>query len=208
MTTSNEPLVYTIGHSTHPIERFIEFLQQYGITTVADVRSSPYSRYQPQFGKDILTKFLRERGIKYVFLGDQLGGRGNDKSSFDGGRVQYRKLAETAAFQSGIERVRTGSLTHRIALLCSEAEPLACHRTILVSRELEAAGTHVTHIHSDGHLESHDEAIVRLLQDLDMSENDLFRSREEIIAEAYAKQEERIAYVDTSVGVNESEVVA
>jgi uncharacterized protein (DUF488 family) len=206
MTISNEHTVYTIGHSTHPIERFIDLLKQHGITTVADVRSSPYSRYQPQFGKDILTKFLRDSGIKYVFLGDQLGGRGNDKSSFEGGRVQYHKLAETEAFQSGIERVRTGSLTYRIAILCAEAEPLACHRTILVSRELEAAGTHVSHIHPDGHLESHDEAITRLLDDLDMSENDLFRSREEIIEDAYARQEERIAYVDTSIG--ESEVIA
>src|ERR1017187_4769380 len=141
MTANSESVVYTIGHSTHPIERFIELLQQHGITTVADVRSIPYSRYQPQFGKDLLTKFLRDKEISYVFLGEELGGRGNGKSSFEGGRVQYRRLAETTSFQSGIERIRTGSKTHRIALLCSEAEPLACHRSILIARELEAAGT-------------------------------------------------------------------
>jgi uncharacterized protein (DUF488 family) len=206
MTRSNEPLVYTSGHSTHPIERFIALLKQHEITTVADVRSSPYSRYQPQFGKDVLTKFLRDSGIKYVFLGEELGGRGNSNSAFESGRVQYRKLAMTPEFQSGIERVRTGSLTHRIALLCAEGEPLACHRAILISRELEAAGTHVAHILADGRLESHREAENRLLKKFDKGQLDFLQTEEEALDQAYEKQEERIAYEAKSVG--ESEVVA
>ena len=205
--SSTTPIVYTIGHSTHPIERFIELLKQHGITTIADVRSSPYSRFQPQFGKDILTKVLRDNGIKYVFFGEELGGRGNDTSAFERGRVQYRRLAETPAFRAGLDRVRNGSISHRIALMCAEGEPLSCHRTILISRELETVGTHVAHIHPDGHLESHEEAIARMLDDLKMSDTDLFRSREEILDEAYAKQEERIAYVDTSAVEKESGVV-
>jgi uncharacterized protein (DUF488 family) len=197
IVTPSNNRVYTIGHSTHPIERFIELLQQHDITTVADVRSTPFSRFQPQFGRDILTKLLRDRGIKYVFLGEELGGRGNDKSSYESGRVQYRRLAETPSFRTGLERVRSGSVTHRIALMCAEGEPLACHRSILIGRELEAAGIRVAHIHPDGHLESHEEAILRLLQELDMAEPDLFRTQEQRIEEAYAKQEERIAYVDS-----------
>ncbi len=197
-TTSNAPLVFTIGHSTHPIERFIELLKQHRITTIADVRSSPYSRYQPHFGREILTKFLRDNGIKYVFLGDELGGRGADRSVFEGGRVQYHRLAKTSAFRKGLERIHAGSQTHRIAIMCAEGEPLACHRTILIARELESAGIAVAHIHPDGLLETHANAIQRLLQEFDLEEPDFFRTPEERMDEAYTKQEERIAYVESS----------
>ncbi len=206
-TTTKEPLVFTIGHSTHPIERFIELLRQHGITTVADVRSSPYSRYLPHFGREILTKLLRDNGIKYVFLGEELGGRGNGSDSYEGGRVQYRRVAETPAFRAGLERIRAGSHAHRIALMCAEGEPLACHRTILVARELEGTGTRVAHIHPDGHVESHAEAMLRLLHEWNLDEQDFFRTPAEQMDEAYAKQEERIAYVDSST-IREDGIVA
>jgi uncharacterized protein (DUF488 family) len=195
---SIRPLVFTIGHSTHPIEQFIQLLKQHGITTVADVRSSPYSRYQPHFGREILTKLLRDSGIKYVFLGEELGGRGADRSVYEGGRVQYRRLAGTSAFRSGLERIRAGSQTHRIALMCAEGEPLACHRTILLARELEGIGITVAHIHPDGHLETHKDTIQRLLKEFGLEQPDFFSTPEERLEEAYSKQEERIAYVESS----------
>lgn len=185
--------IYTIGHSTHTIEEFLALLDRHKITAVCDVRSVPYSQFQPQFGREILAKKLKQHKIGYVFLGKELGGRGNDSSAFESGRVQYRRLAETPEFRSGIERVRAGSATQRIALMCTEREPLNCHRTLLVSRELEARGVPVIHILADGNAEAHRDTIARLFTMLKL-EPDLFRSPSELLDDAYAEQERRIAY--------------
>lgn len=193
---SHGAVVFTIGHSNHTIERFLDLLREHGVTAVADVRSVPYSRMQPQFSRETLIGALKEHGIAYVFLGKELGARSNDKSCYENGRVQYRRLARTEAFRAGLERVRTGSENRQIALMCAEREPLECHRTLLVGRELMDAGTHVVHIHADGHLEPHADAMRRLLRLLGLREQDLFRTQSELIQEAYARQEERVAYVD------------
>jgi uncharacterized protein (DUF488 family) len=89
--------VLTIGHSTHPIETFLGLLHQHGVTAVADVRSAPYSRFNPQFNKDALEHDLKEHGIRYVFLGRELGARSDDPSCYDKGRVQYGRLARTCS---------------------------------------------------------------------------------------------------------------
>src|SRR5205823_2746211 len=96
----------------------------------------------------------------------------------------------------GIERVQAGSTTHRIALMCAEREPLECHRTLLVARELTEAETAVDHIHADGHVESHTDAMMRLLRVLGWEEGELLRTRSQVFEDAYAKQEMRVAYVD------------
>lgn len=127
------PNVLTIGHSNHPIERFIGLLKQDGVTAVADVRSAPFSRHNPQFNKDSLQQSLSEAGIAYIFLGKELGARSNDRSCYEDGRVQYERLARTDLFLDGIERVRKGAEQYRIALMCAEKEPLECHRTLLVA---------------------------------------------------------------------------
>ena len=188
-------LVLTVGHSTHPFDRFVTLLSQHGVTTVADVRSAPFSRFNPQFNKNALEQNLKAQGIRYVFLGRELGARSDDRSCFEKGRVQYAKLARTEMFRSGIERVIRGAEAQQIALLCAEKDPLECHRTLLVARALNDQGMGVAHILGDGRLESHADAIDRLL-DLTGQHNDLFRSREELIAEALARQEDKIAYVN------------
>ena len=190
------PTVLTIGHSTHPFERFLALLDAHGVTAVADVRSAPYSRFQPQFNREPVQQALKEHGIAYVFLGRELGARSEDRACYEDGRVQYRKLAGTDLFQSGLERVVQGAHSHRLALLCAEKEPLDCHRTFLVGRELEARGVSVAHIHADGRLETHAEVLTRLLAVLGIPDADLFKTREQLIEEACALQEARIAYVD------------
>ena len=192
-------LVLTIGHSTHPLERFIELLEKAGVTAIADVRSSPYSRFNPQFNRETLDKALKDHGIAYVFLGRELGARSDDPSCYEKGRVQYGRLARTELFQSGLQRVRKGAQSRRIALMCAEKEPLECHRTLLVSRALEAHGVSVSHILADGRLETHTETMNRLLKVAGLPDTDLFRSREELIEAACALQEERIAYTDEDV---------
>lgn len=188
--------VLTIGHSTHDIEKFIALLRRHQIALVADVRSVPYSRMQPQFNRESLMKALGKWGIEYVFLGVELGARSNDKACYEKGQVQYHRLAQTPTFHKGIGRLQSESGRQKVALMCAEREPLECHRTVLVSRVLQATGLPVMHVHADGHLESHEEAMQRLMRLLNMPQRDLFRSQDDLMDEAYKRQEARIAYVD------------
>jgi uncharacterized protein (DUF488 family) len=189
-------MIYSIGHSKHPIDRFIGLLQQHGVNALADVRSTPYSRFNPQFNKEKLQAALAAAGIRYVFLGEELGARTKDSSCYDEeGRVSFTKLALTEPFRRGIDRLLTGMQQHQIAIMCAEREPLECHRTILVSRELEKVGVPVTHILQDGSLEPHRQTMTRLASDLELSSTDLFRTPDELIEDAYEKQASRMAYV-------------
>ncbi len=186
--------IFTIGHSTHPQERFVALLRQHGITALCDVRSTPYSRVNPQFNREELKQSLRACGIRYVFLGKELGARSENPACYEHGKVQYERLAHTALFRRGLERVREGMKKYRLALMCAEKEPLQCHRTILVARYLSGIGLDVQHIHADGRLESHVDALSRLVKMLNLPEHDMFHSREELLAVAYRRQEERIVY--------------
>ncbi len=188
--------VYTIGHSTHPIETFLSLLQAHNITAVCDVRSRPYSRMNPQFNREDLKVSLKEANIKYVFLGKELGARSEDKSCYRNGQVQYDLLAKTDLFREGIKRVKEGAKEYRIALMCAEKEPLDCHRTILVARTLSNEGISVKHILGNGNLEDHAHAIERLIARLRMPSADMFP--EEAISEAYAHQGKEIAYREDS----------
>lgn len=186
--------IFTLGHSTHPLEYLLGLLSRHRITALCDVRSKPYSRANPQFNREELNKALRESGITYVFLGKELGARSEDPECYENGKVRYERLAQTDLFRKGLDRVQKGASEYRIALMCAEKEPLECHRTILVARHLVARGLDIQHIHADGRLESHAVAISRLKQMLRLPEGDMFRSTEDISADAYLRQEERIAY--------------
>lgn len=188
--------VFTIGHSTHSAERFLGMLRQHGIEAVADVRSSPYSRFNPQFNREILERSLKEAGLRYVFLGTELGARSGDPSCYENGRVHYARLAQSAIFQAGLARVEAGAQRYRIALMCAEKEPLDCHRAILVARALQERGRSVLHILADGQLESQEAAMERLLDLTHLPHDDLFRSHEDLLAEALSRQERQVAYVD------------
>ena len=192
-----EPVILSVGHSTHSIEKFLSLLEAHGVTVIADVRSAPYSRRHPQFNRDPLRQTLEEYGIRYVFCGQELGARPEDPLCYaENGRVLYRRLAGTPFFRSGIDFILREAQERRVALLCAEKEPLECHRTLLVARELVARGLSVSHIHADGHLETQTEALARLPAMLNMPETDFFRSQEELIEEACTSQENRIAYVN------------
>lgn len=187
--------VYTIGHSTHSTERLLNLLVSHRITAVADIRSQPYSRTNPQFNRETLQADLKAAEIAYVFLGRELGARTEDPSCYVRGKVQYDRLARTGLFLQGIQRILTGMSTHQIALLCAEKDPLVCHRAILVGRHLVTQGVTLMHILETGELESHDSAVARLLRQFGMPETDLLRSHTEIVAEAFARRANEIAYV-------------
>lgn len=188
--------IFTVGHSTHTQEEFEELLMRHEISAVVDVRSAPFSRFNPQFNRGVLDRNLKERGIAYVFLGRELGARSDDPGCYEDGRVQYARLAKTELFQRGIDRVLLRAETHRIALMCAEKEPLECHRTLLVARVLVEQGVDVEHILGDGSLESYEATMDRLLDLSGFPQEELFRTRDMMLAEALSRQEEKIAYVD------------
>lgn len=198
--------ILTIGHSTLDVSRFIELLQLNQVTAVADVRSVPMSRHTPQFNRKTLQRDLKSENVSYVFLGAELGARSRDHSCYVGGKVQYGRLAQTDEFARGIDRLLKGAQRERIAVMCSEAEPLSCHRTVLVSKVLTERGVHVEHIHRNGHVEPHTTAMQRLLTHFGLDQADLFRSFTEILDEALRRQEAKIAYVDYELATNSNTI--
>jgi uncharacterized protein (DUF488 family) len=192
MSISNK--IYTIGHSTHAISFFIILLQQNDINCLIDVRSTPYSRWQPQFNQQPLAYSLELENIAYFFLGQELGARSQDSDDYLDGKVQYDRLASTEAFLSGIDQVIRESKHSKVALMCAEKDPLECHRTLLVAKALEARAFEIVHILADGGLETNAESMTRLLKLMKMPEQTLFESRADLVEMACKKQESIIAY--------------
>jgi uncharacterized protein (DUF488 family) len=189
-----QPL-FTIGHSTHSIDTFLDLLAQHGITAVADVRSSPRSRW-PQFNRDELSPALRKTRIDYVFLGRELGARRTEPDCYEHGQIVYDRVANLPLFLAGIERVLRGMQSHRIALMCAEQEPLDCHRGILICRALRRRSVPIRHILSDGTLEDHSETERRLLR-LTKTERNLLEPEltpDELLARAYAARGRDLGY--------------
>ena len=191
--------ILTVGHSNHVLEDFLELLNLHGVTAVADVRSAPYSRFNPQFNREQFAGSLKASGFRYSYLGCDLGGRSDELSCYECGRIRYDRLARTPGFRDGLERILRGAEQYRIALMCAEKEPLDCHRVLLVGHELDRQGVEVAHILADGALESHASAMNRLLAELGFeSEDDLFnrhRTRDQLIEEAIAQQTKRVGHV-------------
>ena len=187
--------IFTIGHSTLELKPFAALLKIHGVGAVADVRSVPYSRWQPQFNREQLRVALRAGGIDYAFLGRELGARPDDPNCYTNGRVQFRTLAKTALFRTGIQRIVNGSQRMSVALMCAERDPLDCHRMILVGRELATLGLEVQHILDDGTVEDQKAAVERLCDRLGFPQGDLFERPGELAERAYAERESQIAYV-------------
>src|SRR4051794_16685711 len=143
--------VFTIGHSAHSVEVFTELLAKHAIQVLVDVRSAPYSRYAPQFDRDLIPRSLHQAGVKYLFLGRELGGRPDRQDYYDSdGHVLYSRMTGDPAFVGGIERLERGMAEFRVALMCGEEDPAHCHRRLLVARVLIERSHEVLHIRRDG----------------------------------------------------------
>jgi uncharacterized protein (DUF488 family) len=144
-------VIWTIGHSNHDFEEFAQLAAAETIEFLVDVRSYPYSRFAPQFNRDQLELTISRRGIRYLFLGEQLGGRPTSEEHYDAdGHALYRPMSEEQPFVEAVERLVAGARRHRIALLCSEGDPSHCHRRLLVGKVLTEQGLELRHILSDG----------------------------------------------------------
>ena len=194
----NHGAVYTIGHSNHSLAAFLALLGDAGVTAIADVRSAPYSRFNPQFNRNVLGDALRREGLDYIYIGRELGGRSDDPRCYEGGRICYDRVAATARFKAGIAWLMHDAAKPSMALMCAEKEPLDCHRTLLVAPALTDRGLDVAHIHASGDLEPHGDAMQRLLAKFDLLEqDDLFvQPRTELIAAAIKRQTARVGYVE------------
>lgn len=174
--------------------KFLQLLASHQVEAIADVRSQPYSRRFPWFSKQALNASLRAVGIRYVFLGRELGARPDERECYVDGAVSFGLVARSAAFASGLARLQNGLSSYRIALLCAEKDPLDCHRTILVARHA-ARFAPISHILADGALEPHEQTERRLLERYGWNEPDVFRSSENRLARAYARRESEITWV-------------
>jgi uncharacterized protein (DUF488 family) len=152
--TPDELTVLTVGHSDHTAPAFIDLLRQHGITLLIDVRSQPYSRWANQFNREVLARDLRgsDASIGYLFLGDALGGRPSDRRLYDPGqeRPDYQRMAQTDAYQAGIEQLLALARTERVVLMCGEGDYRRCHRHLLIAQTLLDHGVRVLHIQPDG----------------------------------------------------------
>jgi uncharacterized protein (DUF488 family) len=190
------PTILTIGHSRHSLERFLALLKEAQVAAVADIRSAPVSRFAPHFNKAALAASLQAHGIDYVFLGKALGGRPERPELYTGGIADYEKMSASAEFRAGLGQLKGVAECRRVAVLCAEADPLDCHRCLLVGRALADAGIDAGHILPSGAVITHEEAEDRLLQiEGGLAEAGLLlRSRAERLAEAYRSRNRRSAY--------------
>lgn len=147
--------IWTVGHSNHPWEEFLELLTRHGVGLLVDVRSSPYSRYASHFNQEAMGPALHAGGIQYLFLGDLLGGRAEGEQFYDdAGRVCYDRVAQSPGFQQGIDRLVTAAQAGRAAIMCGEEDPAECHRRLLVGRVLAGRAVEIMHIRGDGRAQS------------------------------------------------------
>jgi uncharacterized protein (DUF488 family) len=186
--------IFSIGHSTLTYEQFAARLRMASVTAVADVRTSPFSRNFPHFNRGVLKESLARDGITYVFLGKELGGRPSDAHLYTDGVADYEKMAATESFRCGLDRVEQGAQKYRIALMCSERNPLDCHRCLLVGRALSQRGDALLHIVDDGEMISQDEIERRLLEMSDKKEADMFASAQELVNDAYRLRARKVAF--------------
>jgi len=171
--------IYTIGYGSRSIAEFIEVLHQHKIAYLIDVRSAPYSRYKPEFSKAPLANELAQHSIRYVFMGDTLGGRPDDEACYINGKVNYEKINAAEFYQRGIQRLHTAFMQQqRVVLMCSEGKPEACHRCKLIGATLTTRDIPVIHIDENGEQLTQEKVIHRLTGgQLSMFEEHTFYSR-------------------------------
>lgn len=158
--TKTIPTVFTLGHSNHPLETFLDLLRQHRVEMVVDVRSSPYSGYAPHFNREVIENRLRATQVRYLFMGDSLGGMPRSDEFYDAdGYVLYGRLAESFPFQEALEKLIDILGNQRVALVCGEEDPTDCHRRLLLGRLLKQRGYSLLHIRGDGRIESEEQLL-------------------------------------------------
>lgn len=199
-------IIYTVGHSTMPVDDFIKLIKMHDIDCIVDVRSTPYSQYAPQFNQAEIIYALKKAGVAYIYMGKELGARRDDATLYDeDGRLNFEKTAASPSFKSGIDRIMQGiKKGYTIALMCTEKDPMDCHRCILVGRKINnLENCYVENILSDGSLLKQTQVEEKLLEIYHTNRDQLTitellsgkqKSEEEYLNDAYRKKAKEIAY--------------
>jgi uncharacterized protein (DUF488 family) len=195
----NNNIIYTIGYASHTVESFVAALKKFNVTAIADVRSTPYSKFKPEFNRENLKNSLAKDQIEYVFLGENIGARINAPECYRNGQADYDLIAKHALFQEGIDRLLRGMKKFTIAMMCAEKDPINCHRTILICRELKKYEIRICHIIDSNTCEAHPDAELRLMKLYHLEQPQLFMKDSERLEAAYSRQSEKIAYVAEDV---------
>ena len=182
--------IYTIGHSNHSLEEFLAMLRVYEVDCVIDVRSVPASSYSPQFNQESLTGYLKKNHVQYLHFGVEFGARRTDCLNEEG-QVDFEEAMKTSAFLSGVARLENGlEKGYHITLMCSEANPLECHRFSFLSRYLYDRGMDIVHILKDGNLASHQQLEKQMIDDFMHSKKYHLSEIDELFG-TYSPQEQR-----------------
>ncbi len=179
--------IFTIGYSSFDILSFAHAIGQYNVTMVVDVRSSPYSKFKPEFNKENLSARLWPYGIAHIFLGDLLGAMPQDRSVYRDGVIDYDLVGKSSFFKQGVEHLRKESSAHRLVLMCAEKDPLHCHRTMLISRNITGLFD-IFHICYDASLERQCELELRLKKKYGYDQPVLFGDSLQLAYEAHSRK--------------------
>ena len=197
----NRPIIYTVGHSTHQLDYFLELLKEYGVTCLIDVRSVAASSYNPQYNQQPLKNFMKNKGITYLHFAEEFGARHKDPDLLDDeGKVDFEKVRKSWPFKNGVERIWKGlDKGFVISLMCSESEPFDCHRFSMVSIALDKDGFDVKHIMKDKTLKTNADLENQLLKKYDkkLPKPDIFNPNvtlDEQLKEAYRLRNKEIAF--------------
>ena len=197
----DRPTIYTVGHSTHPIEVFLDLLKTFSVNCLIDVRSVAASSYNPQYNKEPLTNFLKANGIFYMHFAEEFGARHTDPDLLDEeGKVNFELVRKSWNFKNGVERLWQGlDKGYTIALMCSEGEPFDCHRFSMVSIALEKDGFEVKHILKDKTIKTNAQLESQLLKKYEkkIPQPDMFQpniSLDDQLKAAYRLRNKEIAY--------------
>lgn len=155
--------IYTIGYGAREINELVAVLRSFNIAYLIDIRSKPYSSFKPDFSKQALASHLEQAGIRYVFMGDTLGGQPDTPDCYVDGKVDYEKVAQQPFYQTGIGRIVEAFRQQQlVVLMCSEGRPEQCHRTKLIGRTLAKEGVALAHIDENDQLISQEDVLLRL----------------------------------------------
>jgi len=185
---------FTIGHSNRTLNEFISLLNNLSINCVVDARSKPYSKYAKQFNKETIKKFLEDNKIYYIFMGNELGAKTENAKFLTKGEVDFNKLRESPDFKNGISRIIDGlNKKFNIAIMCSEKNPIDCHRFSLISKELKFRGIEVKHIISAGEIKTQEEIENEVVKNFEKNQLNIFGELDSI-DNAYEKITKKIRY--------------
>lgn len=197
-------VLYTIGHSNHTIERFIKLLKQHEINCVVDVRSNPYSRYNEQFNRENIKIQLNQNGIYYIFMGEEFGARRKEKELYTiDGYLDFEKTVKSSKFLNGVERIKEGlKRNFNIAIMCTEKNPIDCHRNIMIAKYFYDIGYEVKNILENGEIVEQQEINRQLVDNYFPDRNQIsflpeknLDNYDELVKKAYKLKNKEIGYV-------------